>query len=305
MSVQATSYVWEHSTQKGTNLLLLLAIANIADTRGFAYPGVKRLAKDIRMSERNTQRAIHECEESGELEVRRNAGPHGTNIYWIVMNDTLPLFAPGGGDNLTPDRLAGVKTTAQGVTKTPSPGDTAMSPETTTTTKNRRSSAQGRAAPLVDKPTVETWNAYCEEMQGRYGIQPDNNAKSRGQLAQLVALVGKEQAPKVVRFYFTTKVEFYERMKHSIGILLKDAHKLVVEMKQSEKRDQASAQCWWRDERAIMDHAKALGIQPESGDTFYRIAARVFLKAGDGPWMSKIHPMVSKYMLEYAQRQPA
>jgi len=150
MSVQATSYVWEHSQQKGAGLLLMLAIANIADTRGFAYPGIKRLSTDIRMSERNTQRLLHELERSAELEIRRGAGPHGTNLYWIKMNDTLPLFgergaarvaavlAGGGGDNLTPDNLAGDKTPPKGVTKRASRGDTALSPEPKATTTTRK-----------------------------------------------------------------------------------------------------------------------------------------------------------------------
>lgn len=148
MSVQATSYVWEHSQMKGTARLLMLAIANIADTRGFAYPGIKRLAKDIMMDERTAQRAVHSCEKAGELEVRRGAGPHGTNLYWIKMSETLPLFGPGGGDNLTPDNLTGDKRHTRVVTKQALGGDRTVSPEPTATTTTRK---------YVPSPAVLEW----------------------------------------------------------------------------------------------------------------------------------------------------
>lgn len=304
MSVQATSYVWEHSQHKGPELLLLLAIANIADTRGFAYPGVPRLARDIRMSERTTQRAIHACEASGELEVRRGAGPHGTNLYWIKMNVTLPLFGDGGGDNLTPDNLAGRQPGKKVVTKDAPGGDTALAHEPTESTTNRKDLRAGRASAPVDKKTNPTWYAYAEEMKGKYGIDLNRNAKINGQLAQIVARCGAEDAPRLIRFVFQRKNDFYERLKFSLGIIVKDLDGLIVEMKQAEKRKPEQEQ-WWLDDRKIMERATREGIERREGDTFAMITARLFVKLGDGPWMHKMTPLVQKYVMQYSQKQPA
>lgn len=158
MSHQASTYVWEHSAQKGTFLLLLLAIANYADRRGRAFVGVKRLAKDIRMSERNTQRALKRLVQSAELIVMPGAGPNGTNLWIIPIKENLPLFAVDGGDDkLSPDKLTGDNWTPGGVTNPAPGGDTAMPPEQ----KQPKATVKKKATPLpVDfkiSDAVRTW----------------------------------------------------------------------------------------------------------------------------------------------------
>lgn len=101
MSIAVMSHVWSLSLLGGTELLLLLAIADFADNEGVAYPSVATLAKKIRMSERNTQYLLKKLEESGELEIQRNAGPKGCNLFRvkILRNASLaPVqpIAPGG-----------------------------------------------------------------------------------------------------------------------------------------------------------------------------------------------------------------
>ncbi len=71
MSIKIMSHVWERSQQKGSRLLLLLAIADHADENGFAWPGIATLAEKIRMSERHTKRLIGELEAESELYVDR------------------------------------------------------------------------------------------------------------------------------------------------------------------------------------------------------------------------------------------
>src|SRR5262245_44180846 len=89
MSIKVMSYVWEHSTHKGSDLLLLLAIADHADDHGVAYPSIARLMQKIRMSERNVQYGLRHLQKSGELAVVTGAGPGGTHLYQIKL--------PGGG----------------------------------------------------------------------------------------------------------------------------------------------------------------------------------------------------------------
>jgi hypothetical protein len=96
MSIKVTSWIWEHSGQKGAALLLLLAIGDHAhdDGRG-AYPSTDALAAKIRMTRRNTQLLIRKVEQSGELVVSTGTGPHGTNEY------TIPV-PWSGGEKFTP-----------------------------------------------------------------------------------------------------------------------------------------------------------------------------------------------------------
>lgn len=134
MSVHVSAYVWEHSQHKGAELLLMLAIADIAHKNGVAFPSVKTLAGYLRMSERQTQRLIQRCEASNELEVKRNAGPHGCHLFRVRLNLTLPLFSGGQpvekpGDILSGDKMSGDKSAQKGVTFRASRGDIATSPE--------------------------------------------------------------------------------------------------------------------------------------------------------------------------------
>lgn len=81
------SRVWEHSRHGGTELLMLLAIADFADDEGRAYPGVATLAAKCRLQQRRANYILSALKASGELEVSSNTGPRGTNRYRI----TLPL----------------------------------------------------------------------------------------------------------------------------------------------------------------------------------------------------------------------
>ena len=86
MSIFVTTHVWKDSKQKGSGLLLMLAIADYADAEGFAYPGVATLAKKIRMSKRTVQYLLRRVRESGELTVKKGAGPRGCNLFRVQMS---------------------------------------------------------------------------------------------------------------------------------------------------------------------------------------------------------------------------
>jgi hypothetical protein len=77
--------VWELSTQSGTHLLMLLAIADFADDHGRAFPAVATLAKKCRMQPRNANVILAALRASGELQVRAGQGPHGTNLYRVNL----------------------------------------------------------------------------------------------------------------------------------------------------------------------------------------------------------------------------
>ena len=83
MSVLSMARVWESSQHAGSELLMLLAIADFSDDDGNAYPAVATLAAKCRMKPRNCQYILRALEESGELSIRTNKGPAGSNLYRI------------------------------------------------------------------------------------------------------------------------------------------------------------------------------------------------------------------------------
>lgn len=95
MSVRTMARVWEFSQHKGNDLLMLLAIADFADDDGKAYPSVNTLAEKCRMLGRGANKVLAALRASGELEIRQNEGPKGTNLYRIVL-------APHALSNRTP-----------------------------------------------------------------------------------------------------------------------------------------------------------------------------------------------------------
>lgn len=97
------SHVWEHSKQKNTRLLLLLAIADNANDNGFAWPSQATLAKKTRMTKRNVQLLSEKLEDAGELIIYNRVSEtddqqHYSNVYQI----------PLPGDHALPAELRGV-----------------------------------------------------------------------------------------------------------------------------------------------------------------------------------------------------
>lgn len=123
MSVQAISWVIEHSRHKGSRLVLLMMIANHAHSDGTgAWPSIETLARESRMSLRHVFRLLPKLERSGELKIAVGAGPHGTNLY------SLPLL-----NWTTPDKLSADKRESPAVTNaapkmSPEPSSTVLKP---------------------------------------------------------------------------------------------------------------------------------------------------------------------------------
>ena len=89
MSIAVMTQVWKSSQHQEGALLVLLAIADFADDDGYAYPSVIKLATKARLSERQTQYVLAKLEESGELTRQKNAGPHGVNLYRVLVGGAI------------------------------------------------------------------------------------------------------------------------------------------------------------------------------------------------------------------------
>jgi Helix-turn-helix domain len=91
MSIHVLNYVWRYSPSHGGNLLVLLAIADHADDDGYAYPSLNHLAFKARMTERGVQKCLKQLIKTNELKISYNAGPHGRNMFHVLMIEHLTL----------------------------------------------------------------------------------------------------------------------------------------------------------------------------------------------------------------------
>jgi len=83
MPTALTSAIWQHSRSKGSELLLLLAIADEADDDGKLCRSMARLAQKIRLTDRNIRRILKKLEASRELIISRGAGRYGRHVFQI------------------------------------------------------------------------------------------------------------------------------------------------------------------------------------------------------------------------------
>ena len=110
MSIKAISLVWERSKQSGSDLLLMLAIADYAkdDGKG-AWPSMATLAKKTRMGRRNVIRRLAHLAEVGEIIVHTGEGMHGVNVYDIHLpasdSQDTRVVTPRTPDLVTPESL--------------------------------------------------------------------------------------------------------------------------------------------------------------------------------------------------------
>jgi len=146
------SKVWECADSSGGELLVLLAIADFCNDKGFAWPSVDTLSKKSRLSERQTQRAIRTLKKKGYLNIGMNDGPHGVNLYSIHLEE--------GGDKTTPVTPVAERGDMEG-TK----GVTPMSPKPSGTVKESPLHYNwGNVCPCLESSprAKELWEKWME-----------------------------------------------------------------------------------------------------------------------------------------------
>ncbi|RZL40154.1 MAG: hypothetical protein EOP35_01730 [Rubrivivax sp.] len=85
------------------------------------------------------------------------------------------------------------------------------------------------AAAKEPAPSTAAWNAYADAYELRYRSEPVRNAMVNGQMAQVVARLGAQEAPHVATFFVGHNLQMYVRDMHPVGLLLRDAEKLRTE----------------------------------------------------------------------------
>lgn len=96
MSVRAISQVLDKSAHGGTELLMLIILADYSDDEGNSYPSVSSLARKCRLKPRRANYILKALTDSGELRILKNEGPKGTNRYRLIfsaMGQVQPLHS--------------------------------------------------------------------------------------------------------------------------------------------------------------------------------------------------------------------
>jgi hypothetical protein len=88
MSIAVMSKVWKDAPQTGTELLVLLALADWADDRGTCWVKIVNLAKKARISERSAQYAVKQFMTDGTLEMIQESVRTQPTVYRISSKYT-------------------------------------------------------------------------------------------------------------------------------------------------------------------------------------------------------------------------
>ena len=98
MSVRIMSQVWEIPTVKGTEKLVLLALADNANDEGIAWPSIGTIARKCGVSRRYAIEILNNLETLGLIEVqhrRIDELKNQTNIYRVVIPASLGVVNQG------------------------------------------------------------------------------------------------------------------------------------------------------------------------------------------------------------------
>jgi hypothetical protein len=217
---------------KATAKLVLIALADRADDVGLCWPSLKDTAMRTGLTERAVQKALRWLQASRCLE-RKFRNGHST--HYLLTPTTFTPAPRSPRTAFTPNQE---HPPLQQMHPTPEPdsppGANQVHPEPSVEPPDGPSPTR-QVARRPDKQatatakTSETWNAYSEAYEKRYGVKPTRNARVNAQLSRFIDCVGAEEAPQVVAFYVSSNNGFYVTKGHSTGPLLQDAEKLRTE----------------------------------------------------------------------------
>lgn len=162
MSIKVMEWVWNNSSARDGQLLVLLAIADNANHEGDnAFPSIAELSRKSRLSQRGVRYALRGLEEAGSILTKPQAGPGGCNRYRVVMDPAETAAPPadiaGGQD------LQGGNVTQQGgqsVTEEVSQIAPVTVLEPTTNPKDKTSAA-------ADEPIRDDVERLCQHLTDR------------------------------------------------------------------------------------------------------------------------------------------
>lgn len=197
MSVQATSWVWEHSQSRATDRLVLLALADAANKQGHrSCQSAQTIAEMCKISSRTAQRSVQKLLEMGEITLDGKDPKYQTNVY------SLPLVVPSAPpappiEGATSDCHSALfdATTGQvdATTNGGSRYDTAVSPYPNTPVNPERSAPEDAPSSPAKR------KGYSEDFERWWKHYPSNRNKAEAYAQYQKAL--REYSPEeLLRF---------------------------------------------------------------------------------------------------------
>lgn len=266
MSVKLMSVAWDMDLPMGQKMLLL-ALCDHANDEGVCYPSQERLATKCSMARRTVVSHLQWLEERGIVrkERRQNTQRRKTDLYYITLEGYLEPAnsacansahakysaecansAPSECANSAPSYKEEPSETfnhqiepslvATGIN--PAAAEPEFQPAEIQTAKPAKPKTKSEPNP----DNVATWQAYARAYRDRYGVLPASNAKTRGQTAQLVRLVGREIAPHLAAYFVSHNNRWFVQSRHEIGCLLRAYQQVLTDMQRGEQMTQAKAQ---------------------------------------------------------------
>jgi hypothetical protein len=199
MSVHVSSWVWKHSKAKDHQLLVLLALADMANDEGKCWPSIKTICQRCRISERSARGAVSQASKNGELQILAQEGPNWVNVYrftaFITPAESAPPFAEGASRGaksapLPPAKSAplGAKLSMQTPAESaPKTSEEEPSKETTTTTPR----TQAKAIALVAEEKQDV--VVVASLEASEEAEPPITAEELAELEEAFGLNGSQK----------------------------------------------------------------------------------------------------------------
>ena len=284
MSVKLMSAAWDMDLPMGQKMLLL-ALCDHANDDGVCYPSQEKLAQKCSMGERTVISHIQWLERHGIVsrERRQNTQRRKSDLYQITLSNYTPEPANSAPANSAPAKFSPEPANsapsepanfAPSYKEEPSvfnhqiepswvgsgiaaaPEAEILEAETPKSAKPKTADEKIRANP----DNVKTWNAYAAAYRRRYGILPESNRKTRGQVAQFVKLVGAEKAVVLAAYFPTHNGRWFVQCRHEFGLLLKSYQQIATDYATGQQMTETRARQAENTQSNLESHNGALEI---------------------------------------------
>ena len=173
MSIKVMSRVWQDAQVGGSELLVLLALADFSDDDGCnIYPSIRTLAAKVRLTTKQTRRIIHKLVQDELIEVVQDGGWRGgrnfSNEYRIHLHNLERTDILG---DIPSDGSTG--TDMEGSEVTDMEGSNLLTPMGDDPSYNRNNKSSSFCSSLVERSSStnddDDWKQIGEAMH-RYGV---------------------------------------------------------------------------------------------------------------------------------------
>lgn len=240
-------------------------------------------------SEKTIKRTVATLRDRGLLVTTKKADNSWDRANWYAVDYAtlnqlnVSLSASGQNDPMHRDKL----TPSTGSKRPDGSGQVDPMIKEVKNLNTREGLAKGAKAPSA----VSTcFQAYQTGIKALYGADYPTSAKANGQLANLVARVGAEQAVAVVKYYLARTDPWLVKRKHGLEFLCKEAERWCLDMQQATGGSQEGPVTIART-ALVYEDDKAVELKEYPAGEPEQIARRVLVD-----WRTKISNTKPKYI---------